>query len=47
MGLRFLLWGAVSPGFEFEDFELASRGDLTAKYPALAEDIAKLTEGLP
>ena len=37
----------VSPGFEFEDFELASRGDLTAKYPALAEDIAKLTEGLP
>ena len=37
----------VSPGFEFEDFELASRRDLTEKFPALAEDIARLTQGLP
>ena len=37
----------VAPGFEFEDFELASRQILTARFPAHAEEIARLTEGLP
>ena len=38
----------VSPGFDFNDFELASRTDLISKYPKEAEDvIIKLTEGLP
>ena len=38
----------VAPGFEFEDFELASRQDLLDRFPELAnlEEIARLTEGL-
>jgi predicted cupin superfamily sugar epimerase len=38
----------VSPGFVFEDFELASRADLLARFPrAAAQVINDLTEGLP
>jgi uncharacterized protein len=33
----------VAPGFEFEDFELARREDLEAKYPGQKEMIQKLT----
>lgn len=33
----------VSPGFDFADFELANRSDLTALYPAHTELIRKLT----
>ena len=39
---------SVAPGFDFKDFELASRQDLLSKYPKAAEDIIiTLTEGLP
>lgn len=34
---------AVAPGFEFEDFELAQRGVLTAAFPQHAPVIAALT----
>lgn len=37
----------VSPGFEFEDFELGSRGRLIEEFPDAIEVITKLTEGLP
>ena len=37
----------VSPGFEFEDFELASRSKLTIEFPNAARIIEKLTVGLP
>ena len=38
----------VSPGFDFSDFELASRAQLLQQYPSAAADIImKLTEGLP
>lgn len=37
----------VAPGFEFSDFELASRADLLEKFPLASEMIVKLTEGLP
>ena len=38
----------VAPGFDFKDFELASRKDLLSKYPKEAEEvIILLTEGLP
>ena len=37
----------VSPGFEFEDFELASRSALVAKFPKYKDEIHKLTIGLP
>ena len=37
----------VSPGFEFEDFELASRSALVAKFPKHKDEIHKLTVGLP
>ena len=37
----------VAPGFEFADFELASRAKLTAEFPQHAKEIEKLTEGLP
>lgn len=33
----------VAPGFEFEDFEMAGRKELEAKYPAQKEIIQKLT----
>lgn len=38
---------AVGPGFEFEDFELAQRGVLTAAFPQHAPVIAALTRGAP
>uniref|UniRef100_A0A7S2Y1H2 DUF985 domain-containing protein n=1 Tax=Fibrocapsa japonica TaxID=94617 RepID=A0A7S2Y1H2_9STRA len=37
----------VSPGFEFEDFELGSRGRLAEQFPEAIEMIDKLTVGLP
>lgn len=37
----------VAPGFEFTDFELASRSQLLANFPAASSVICKLTEGLP
>jgi len=39
----------VSPGFDFSDFELASRAQCLQQYPsaANADIIIKLTEGLP
>jgi len=37
----------VAPGFEFADFELASRATLSAECPQHAAEIEKLTEGLP
>jgi len=37
----------VAPGFEFSDFELASRAALLAEFPQAHEVIVKLTEGLP
>ena len=37
----------VAPGFEFEDFELASRAMLLQKHPKATDYIIKLTEGLP
>ena len=37
----------VAPGFEFQDFELASRAALNRDYPNDTEIIEKLTEGLP
>ena len=33
----------VAPGFEFEDFEMATREELQAKYPGQKEIIQKLT----
>ena len=38
-----LLGCTVSPGFEFEDFEVKSRGELTTLYPALKDQIAQYT----
>jgi uncharacterized protein len=37
----------VAPGFEFQDFELASRAKLLEEFPKAADVIVKLTEGLP
>ncbi|KAJ1418455.1 RmlC-like cupin domain-containing protein [Ochromonadaceae sp. CCMP2298] len=37
----------VAPGFEFSDFELASRAALLEQYPDAAKEIELLTEGLP
>jgi len=37
----------VAPGFDFADFELASRAKLLQEFPAAADIIIKLTEGLP
>ncbi|MCK9461126.1 MAG: cupin domain-containing protein [Proteobacteria bacterium] len=46
LGRRFALCGCtVAPGFDFADFELADRGDLTARFPAHAELVARLTRG--
>lgn len=37
---RYSLCGCtVSPGFEFEDFEMIEADDLASKYPAIASDI--------
>jgi predicted cupin superfamily sugar epimerase len=38
-----LLGCTVSPGFEYEDYDSASREELTARWPAFAEKIAALT----
>lgn len=38
-----LLGCSVSPGFEFDDFELAERGELIQQYPRLKETITQLT----
>jgi len=35
----------VAPGFDFEDFELARRKELSAKYPQHRELISRLTRG--
>jgi predicted cupin superfamily sugar epimerase len=37
----------VSPGFDFQDFELGSRAKLLEEFPNAGEVIIKLTEGLP
>ena len=37
----------VSPGFEFDDFELASRAKLYVEFPNAIDMIDKLTIGLP
>lgn len=42
-----LVSACVAPGFEFEDFELAQRGVLTAAFPQHAPVIAVLTRGAP
>jgi len=45
-GGKFALLGTtMAPGFDPADFELGSRGELTARYPAYAELIAALTRG--
>jgi uncharacterized protein len=38
-----LLGCSVSPGFEFEDYETATREDLSARWPAFSQLIATLT----
>jgi uncharacterized protein len=43
---RFALVGCtVAPGFDFEDFELARRDDLTCQYPEHKSLISRLTRG--
>jgi predicted cupin superfamily sugar epimerase len=42
-----LVSAAVAPGFEFEDFELAQRGVLTAAFPQHAPVVAALTRTGP
>ncbi|MDP8931222.1 MAG: cupin domain-containing protein [Actinomycetota bacterium] len=43
-GKRFVLCGCtVAPGFDFTDFELASRAELLAQFPAQRAVIASLT----
>lgn len=43
-GGRFSLVGCtVSPGFDFTDFEMGVRSDLTAQFPACAKIIAEMT----
>ena len=43
-GVEFSLAGCtVSPGFEYEDFELARRDTLLAEYPALIELVKRFT----
>ncbi|HJZ92718.1 MAG TPA: cupin domain-containing protein, partial [Gemmataceae bacterium] len=45
-GGRFALLGAtMAPGFDYADYTAGDRRDLTAKYPAVAELIARLTPG--
>ncbi|MFO0797416.1 MAG: cupin domain-containing protein [Gemmataceae bacterium] len=38
-----LLGCTVAPGFDYADYRGASRTELTAKWPAFAEEIARLT----
>lgn len=38
-----LLGCTVAPGFDYADYRSASRAELAAKWPAFAEEIAKLT----
>ncbi len=38
-----LLGCTVAPGFEYEDYDSASRDELTAKWPEFADRIATLT----
>jgi predicted cupin superfamily sugar epimerase len=40
-----LLGCSVSPGFEFRDFELGKRKELTVKYPKHELLINRLTDG--
>ncbi|MEI7525512.1 MAG: cupin domain-containing protein [Mariniphaga sp.] len=40
-----LLGCTVAPGFDFRDFELATRSDLLLKFPLHSEIIRKLTRG--
>ena len=42
-----LLGCTVSPGFEFEDYETATREELCAGWPAFAASIAELTRPAP
>jgi predicted cupin superfamily sugar epimerase len=42
-GLYTLCGCSVSPGFDFEDFELPSRQEVLAAYPHLAEVVTKFT----
>ena len=45
-GGRFALLGCtVSPGFDFDDYEHGSRDELIAKWPEVAEEIARLPRG--
>jgi uncharacterized protein len=45
-GGKFALLGTtMAPGFDPADFELGSRDELTARYPAYAELLAALTRG--
>jgi predicted cupin superfamily sugar epimerase len=45
-GGKFALLGTtMAPGFDPADFELGSRGELTARFPAYAKLIAVLTRG--
>ena len=37
----------VAPGFDFADFELASRANMLAEFPQHEAEIRPLTEGLP
>jgi predicted cupin superfamily sugar epimerase len=47
-GAAFALAGCfVSPGFEFEDFELAERGDLLAEFPREHELVTAFTREGP
>ncbi len=44
VGDRFALCGCtVAPGFDFADFELPSRAELTARFPAVRELVERLT----
>jgi predicted cupin superfamily sugar epimerase len=40
-----LLGTTVSPGFDYDDFELGRRGDLIALCPSQSELICMLTDG--
>lgn len=47
-GFEYSLVGCtVAPGFEFQDFELASRAILLDAFPEAKDVIVKLTKGLP
>lgn len=45
-GSRYALAGCtVSPGFDFEDFEMGQRQELCAQFPMCQDEIARLTRG--